>query len=484
MMARGTLLLMAGQLAFMASGYAINIFLARRLGPEDLGLFGIILAILVWVELFVINGVPTAMQHFLPEGKYDARSVVRQGVRLQGLYCLIVWSLFLAAAPIFARFFHDDRLTVFFWIASIDIVIYGLYWLFVGVLSGKRKFAWQAVTTTAYALGKLAAVVALVLLGMGVTGALIGNWLGSLVGMLIGMRFGKTPFEDTAEKPAIERSALLAYARPIIVYTIIMNLLLYLDIAFVKKYLTDADVGFYHVAGTLARIPYFIFIGLSFTLLPTLSRTIARNEHERARQQIRQVMRFLFLLLVPTVIFIGQNAEPLIRLLYSEVYLPAAQILPVLTLALVMYTLFYITTTVLNADKKPALALWIAAGAGVVDLAANILWVPRYGTVGAAMATGLASAVGMFGGFVYIFRRFRSGLSLFSLLRMVTAGLLAALVTVPWEVEAAGVLLKAIGFVLAYFVLLIMGRELNGSDWLVIKHIFAGASARREAPTA
>ncbi len=480
-MARGTLLLMMGQMVFMASGYAMNIFLARRLGPEELGLFGIILAILVWVELFVINGVPTAMQHFLPEAKYDARSIVKQGVKLQGLYCLIVWALFLALAPAFARFFHDDRLTVFFWIASIDIVIYGLYWLFVGILSGRRKFAWQAVTTTAYALGKLAAVVTLVMLGMGVKGALIGNWLGSLVGVLIGLRFWQTQFNEHGSRPAIKRGTLLAYARPIIVYTIIMNLLLYLDIAFVKKYLTDADVGFYHVAGTLARIPYFIFIGLSFTLLPTLSRAIAQNEHERARQQIRQVMRFLFFLLVPTVVFISQNAGPLIRLLYSDTYLPAARILPVLTLALVMYTLFYIATTILNADKKPGLALWIAAGAGIADLAANLIWVPRYGAVGAAMATGLASAVGMVGGGIYIFRRFHAGLNLFSLLRISAACLLAYLATLPWNVHAVGVLLKAAGFTAVYFLALILVRELNASDWQVVKHIFAGASARAGA---
>ncbi len=258
-----------------------------------------------------------------------------------------------------------------------------------------------------------------------------------------------------------------------------MNLLLYLDIFFVKKFMADADVGFYHIAGTLARIPYFIFIGLSFTLLPVLSRAIGEKNLAEARRLIVQVIRFLLILLTPTVIFIWQNAQPIIRLLYSSEYDPAVKILPVLTLALVLYTLFYLATTVLNADKKPGFALKIALLSAMADLVANWLLVPRYGTVGAAAATGIAALIGLLGCGIYVFRRFRFSIRFLTLVRIAGANAVVAFLLAFWQTNAIEVLPKALIFTMMYIGLLILTREINGEDWAA----FRRASIKRKTAT-
>ena len=52
-----------------------------------------------------------------------------------------------------------------------------------------------------------------------------------------------------------------------------------IDLLFVKAMVVDnAKTGFYTAATTLARTPYFIFIALSATLLPLISKPITNND--------------------------------------------------------------------------------------------------------------------------------------------------------------------------------------------------------------
>lgn len=468
-MARGTFLLMGGQLIFMISGYFINILLARKLGPQELGLYGIVMAVLVWVEIFIMNGVPTAMQKLLGSGEADPAALTTAGFRLQVVYCLIVWLAFCAATPLMAWFFQDGRLYNLLWIASLDILLYGMYWLYAGILSGKRRFAAQAGTTVSYSLGKLTAVVALVVFGWGVAGAVIGNWLGSGVGLLAGARLAKR--EKNAATVSAAAREIVRFARPIVFYSIMMNLLLYIDIFCIKRFLTDAEVGYYHVAGTLARVPYFIFIGLSFTLLPVLSRAIADNAQAEAQRRIEQVIRFMAILLVPATLFIWQNSTAVIRWLYTATFDPAAPVMRVLTVSLVLYTFFYIGTTILNADHRPGLSFAFAGIAAAVDLVANILLVPRFGGAGAAAATGIAAFAGLLCTAIYIYMRFRAALRWKSLIRIAVAGTVATFLTVPWPAVSFMLLAKALFFGLIFFGLLALLREIEAGEWQAIARL-------------
>jgi len=51
MIARGTILMMLGQVSFQLSGFAINFRLARLLGPIDYSIFGLVISGLIMVVL-------------------------------------------------------------------------------------------------------------------------------------------------------------------------------------------------------------------------------------------------------------------------------------------------------------------------------------------------------------------------------------------------------------------------------------------------
>ncbi len=456
---RGTLMLMAGQVVFLISGYAVNILLAYKLEGEEYGRYGFIMTLLLWVELFVINGIPTAMQKYLPTGQFDAAGLIRMGQRKQVMYTLVVFTAALLVAPLIARVFDDSTLSPLFRIAAIDIVLYGMYWFYAGVLGGQHRFQQQAVAAIAYPIGKLVSIAALVFSGYGVAGALVGNWLGSILGMVAGAWYVRSDLAK--QSPAVDFAAIRRFAVPIVLFTISVNFLLNVDFFFVKRMLQDQDVSHYFNASTLARIPYLVFLALSFTLLPVLSEAIAARREEQVRRQIRQVLRLLMIVLTPVLLFLWQNAEATVLLLYPERFRPAADILPFLTLAMTLFTYFYIIETVINADARPGLAFGIAVAAVAVDAAVNYLLVPLYGTQGAALGTCAGSAAGILIGGAWLRRRFQDFIPWDTVLRIAVVSALTTAVFAAWPVSPVLVVPKGLAFVGFYFVAVLVVREMD-----------------------
>jgi len=457
---RGTFFLMAAQGVLMLSGYALNVFLARHFGPEMYGVYGVAMAVLVWVELFVINGVPTAMQKFIAETPERAAAWVRLGRRMQFGYALLVFAVFIATVPLLSASFADPSFKKFLWIAAPDILLYGLYWFYLGVHSGLHRFESQALIIASYGVSKVVCCIGLILLGNGIDGALIGNFLASAVGLAIGavlLSCARLPKTNEVE----HYSSLIKFAVPIVLYTLSNNALLYIDLIFVKKFLPPVAAGHYTAAATIARVPHFIFLGLTATVLPALSRMLSQENLEASRGLLRQTLRLLFGLLIPVLALVIANANEIVELLYTATYDPAAPILCFLVLGIAMYTLLVVSCTIMSADGYANRAFQINLIAAVVDVLLCLMLVPKYGTQGAALATLLAATLGTLVAGTLVLKRFGSILPWRSLLRAAVAGITTLGISLWWKNAGVMLLVELITLGGVYFFVLYVLGELK-----------------------
>jgi len=458
---RGAFQLMAAQTVFMLSGYVLNVFLARRFGPELYGAYGVVMAVLVWAEIFVINGIPTAMQKFLAES--PSATLFRLGRRMQFGYTLVILLLFAALTPAIGAWLREPDFKKFLWIAAPDILLYGLYWFYLGAHNGLHRFDSQALIVIFYGLSKVASSIGLVLAGVGIAGAFIGNFLGSAVGLAVGLwRLNRASLiESTASE---HYSRLTKFATPIILYALSLNAVFYLDLLFVKHFLPPVTAGYYTAASTIARVPYFVFLGLGFSILPVLSRTLAQQNVAESQRLLRQTMRLLFVLLAPVLALVIPNAGSIVAFLYTDAYQPATSILPLLIISIAFYTFWMVLSTIMSAAGKPDRAFQISLVAVVVDLILCWILVPRWEGRGAALATLGASACGMLLTGTYVLRRFGTAGIRFiipwrSLWRAIIAGAAAWAVSLWWTASGVTLLIELtvlFGFYL--FLLFLLGE--------------------------
>ena len=96
----GTIYLMAAQAAFVASGYAIHIGLARLLGPSDYGIYAVVISLMTMVNLILTTGIPQAVS------KYVAHDD-------DGMKCIAIWSGWFSKSWLCDRLLDKNRGGVF-----------------------------------------------------------------------------------------------------------------------------------------------------------------------------------------------------------------------------------------------------------------------------------------------------------------------------------------------------------------------------------
>ena len=427
---RGALYVALGQGAFVLVGYILHILLSRWLTPATFGVFNVTMAVLVWTEITVNNGVPVALQKLLPDGRLSESSVLRVTARCQAMVALGVFAFMFLAAPGLAFLLRDPALSGYLRLALLDLLAMAAYAYYRGSLNGWRAFRQLSVTIGAYSLAKLLAISTLVFLGLGIHGALIGNIVSSLGGLAAGYLWtrrrqrrqaaqprvaepprpaGSDGRADLREPPAaVNARSVMAFVLPVALFTLASNVLLGLDLMGVKALVTDADqVGYYSAAVKLAEAPRLILLAFSFTLLPSLSHAIAAADLDRTRHYLQQTMRLLGVVLLPILALVTATAEGVILLTFPASYRSAGPILAVLIFAYSAYTVYITLVTALLAENRPGRALAIPLMLLPLALAAVWAGVTYLGLAGAAWASLLATLAAATIVTLYVFARFR-----------------------------------------------------------------------------
>lgn len=478
-LARGIIWVLVGQVTFITTGYALHAFLARWLTPAQYGIFGVAMTLLTWAEITVNNGIPVALQKLLPEALarrddpdagHTIPALKRGAWRWQLALAAGVFAALFFGSPLIAWLLRDPGMTFFLRLAFVDLLTMGVYAFYRGLVNGYRDFMGLGLSIAFYSLTKLVSSVLLVMAGFGVSGALVGNVISSLGG-LAGMSWFARRWERRQARPTPAGGAedagsrVMRFALPVLLFTLVSNLLVNMDLWGVKALLADdAQAGYYAAALNLANAPRFVLLAFSFTLLPALSGAIADQSWELARTYLRQVMRYLGLLLVPGVMMVIGTAGPLIRLIYSPKFAPSAPILAVLIVSASLYSMYVTLVSALLADDRPGLALAIPLALAPVEVGALVLVTPRWGPVAAAGVSAVTVLGALVLVLVYIFRRFAPRPDVASLARAIVAAGGMFLVTRLY-VPSGILLFPYFGLLLIIYLTLLIGLgELREED--------------------
>lgn len=159
---------------------------------------------------------------------------------------------------------------------------------------------------------------------------------------------------------------------------------LYLQIGgmLVVKILSASELGWYAVALSLSRMLNLLQSSVVTVLLP---KTAARPPHEVLQMTGQATRVSLLCLMVPSVI-VGVAAAPILTALYGPEFTQAAQTLRVLLLESLVAGATYVLTRAFMALGRPGLVAILQIGGLVVAVPATVLFVDRFGLLGASLA--------------------------------------------------------------------------------------------------
>lgn len=464
-MQRGILWLTFAWSVVVFAGYILRIWLARYFGPSIYGIYGLIITILFWFEVFVNNGIPYAVSKFVPSNKNNAYRIFWTGGRMQCVIAVMIFLIAFFSAPFIARIYHDPALANYLRLASMDILIYGFYHLSASFQNGLQEFRNQAVIYISYVLTKLVFVIILVSLLDSLYGAIIANIVGSVMGVTVGFIF----LSEKKPKPSYKTKELIDFAKYVVFYFIVISLLLSLDLWIVNYYLSNAESGDYFAAAAIAQVPYFVFLGISATLLPALSAELSLGNITKSENIMTDSIKYFLIFSFPLALLFSLYSDNITVFIYSEDFVKAGSILTILVWGIILLSLLYLLTNVINADHRPRTSLIIVFISVLFDFFLNVVLIPQWGVIGAAVSTTVASGLGVIIAFMVVLKKFKLKWKLSFFIHF-TLGLIVIIITTYlFKVWSLHFLISIFSSGLIYIGIIILFKEINLKDFYIAK---------------
>lgn len=460
----GAAALVMAQAVVLALGFITHPLVGRFLGPEAYGIYGVVLSIQTIVSLILTLGVPVAISRFVAQDELHARSILQQALRIQLILALGISVGTALLSPAIAWLLGDSSLQPYILFIALVIFVQAGYPVFTQYLSGMHRFNKQAALTALYAISKLVGAVGLLFV-FHIYGAFSGFAIGGIIAAFVGWQWtqqmGGTAIKRLPLRSFLEFAGMYAFI------LIGLQLLMSLDLFMVKALLRNGSLtGFYTAAGTLSRIPYLLLQGLSFVLLPSVAAlTKPGASQAKARLFIRDTVRYLIALIVPSVALGATTSKQLILLFFeSKQYVPAAPALTILIVGLGSLAFYLLLANIAAGAGKARFPLIVTTGLLVVSVTLGFVLIPRFGLLGAAWQTTVTSLAGLAILTIYIVSVFQIPVPVRSTINIIIASAIAILPTYVWRPTPLGLLGEYAGLVALYVGVLWLLGEITEHD--------------------
>jgi O-antigen/teichoic acid export membrane protein len=383
---QSSLVAFAAQFLGSIIGFLAIVFISRELGAAVLGMYFLALAVQNWVRMFSTAGVVTSVTKRMSAAEGDGARYLSAGVVIQGTITVIALGLMLLFRGRIDSFVGEP-------VTPLLIVIVGLGSLYslvkAGLMGQQRVHVSSLLDPVDQTFGG-AAQVLLVVLGLGLIGALTGKIIGLLVVVTLGAVLLNVQFVRPGR---VDLERILSFARYAWIQGIQSKTYIYLDTVVIGAFAASQFVGFYQVSFNIAAILALFGVSVIRTLFPALSTADSADDPELAASLFSDGIAFSGLLLVPGIVGSVLIGADVLRIYGSE-FTVARWILVLLVVSQLFYVYMMQTVTMLNALDRPGLAFRVNAVFIVTNLLLNVWLVPTVGYEGAAVASGLTALLG------------------------------------------------------------------------------------------
>jgi len=369
-------------------------FLTHHLSPSDYGILAILNTL---ISLGVgITQLGLASAFFRAYGydyvlERDRRDVL---ATVTALLCLISIPTVIGVAilaPFLARLiFGQSSLSVPITLAGVVILLQNLAVPGFALLRAESRTILYSLLAVSNVLITLFATVILVgVLHQGIAGSLIATGCGYAGAMIFMipmtlLRAGIKIRIDIAR-------GLLAFGLPLV-----FNFASYWVLQLSDRYLLSlfgsfSQTAIYAVAYNLGSALSIVIVSPFALAWPTAMFSIAKRED--AAQIFRLVFRWFSLILLFAAFGLSLIGTLLLDWLFPITYRSAALIIPIIAESIAFFGVYYLFMVGANVTRKTWLAAVFTTAAALANVASNLVLIPFYGAMGAAISTLLAFIV-------------------------------------------------------------------------------------------
>ena len=488
---RGSFIILIGNIIFRIGGYVYRFLMAILLGPTAYGILGITLPFQGIFQTLSAGGLPPAIAKYVAEYEaVDEKDMARQTI-YTALKIMVFLGLFFGVLMIFvvAPYLAYDYLGKP--VALIPLQIVGLITpfsvivgAFRGAFQGVYKMEYIVYTRAVEQLGMILCATAFVLIGLSTVGALWGTVLGyslSVVAAVYIFKYHMGKFIPKASDDFVFTrrdemrlaGTLVKFSIPVIITAIAEMLIYNICTIVMGKFLTFADIGFFAAADPIARLPLIISISIATTILPASSEAFKLRDIDMLQKYVSEAYKFSLLFVVPMCVGLALFASPTLRILYfkNPAYVAGAGALAILSIGMTFYSIFAISTSIIQGIGNPRIPMYILVGGAIVTGILNWVMVPTMGIAGGALATSIACLLMMIPCVYFVFKLTKTKAPASSVIKIIVAALVMGVFAYFIPKTTLFLFPGIIACVIVYFFALILVKFFQKDDIESLRHL-------------
>jgi O-antigen/teichoic acid export membrane protein len=238
-------------------------------------------------------------------------------------------------------------------------------------------------------LGLLIGVWLLVEARLGLTGLLIGSLAGAWLALPVGLLLVRNVLTWQFDRKYL--AELLRFGSPFVLTAAAYWMFSSLDRWMLARLANNVEVGLFSIAFKFASVMTLLITAFQQAWAPTGLR-MAQEDPGDSRATFSRILTLWLFLLSVIALALGLFAGEILMLLTPEAYWPAASVFALGGAALALSGTTQVTVlglTLAKRSRRIALGAWLTAG---LNIALNLILIPRFGAYGAAIATLISSA--------------------------------------------------------------------------------------------
>jgi O-antigen/teichoic acid export membrane protein len=389
---------LAGGLALL-----ISIFIARRLGAADFGMYSVLISIQGVALLLASFNVGTAIAKYVAEYRVrdedQALRFAKSGFVVVLLLTSLVGVVYVALSGVIGRgLYNDSAMVLMVPFSALMVVSSSTFSVSVGIVQGCQKFRLMAGAQIASPLFSLILILLLLPL-MGIRGIFIGYFLSQLTVaavMLVALnrrefRFFPARLELRRESATV--SMLLSYALPAGLSTLMVTPVVWIANTELTLNAGFEAMGYFAVAYVVYQALILIPTSISYPLMPRVSQLTVGN-HNGIERLVGKLLRSLSIALFPVLFAIALFSEFIVEILYGSKFSASAKVVYLMVTASYFYSLSAVIGSMIAGMGR----MWLGLGLNIlwaaVFLTLVFVGIPTLGMDGLALS--YAAAYGIF----------------------------------------------------------------------------------------
>jgi O-antigen/teichoic acid export membrane protein len=466
------------------------ILVARLLGVEVYGLYTLLLIPSATIYVFTQLGIGgsatryTAYYNKLGDAG-EALEVVNTGLIASTiLHIALTAASFVVAPYIMGSIIHRPSLSSYAQLASLVIVFQGLTNFCTSVFNGYFKTVQTSIVLFLQASVKTAGSIALIVLGYGLEGAVLGLVLSYVVSGLTGL--GMLLIMLDLKKPKDfkgELGKILSFGLPTYAANLLNGLSRQVQLIILAMVASASAVGAFSASANLVGFIGIVSFPLSTILVPTFSEISAQRDGGRMSSSYTKATVLSTTLVAPVAFYMIFLAQPLFSAFYGHGYVDFYYVLAALAVGYLGVAIGGQTQTsffagISNTRINAAVAMIQAAS--LVSLSIGLGY--ALGVTGVALATSAAMIISaLFAHYTYLKRRYLATIPSRTMILIFLTGLAAGALTFLLAPHKPVHGLVGVGEAFALFLvytalyttILPLTRALSRDDLLLLSESFA-----------